>query len=57
MKVLRDCYDKDFSALMAEICIDNLPFKLFSDVVKSASYHIVQHDLHTDEARRVFFAA
>jgi hypothetical protein len=30
MKLLAECYDKDFSALVAEICIDELPFRLFS---------------------------
>jgi hypothetical protein len=56
MKLLTDCYDKDFSALVAEICIDELPFKLFSDVVKRKRYHIAKHNLHVEEARRVFFA-
>lgn len=55
MKLLADCYDKDFSALVAEICIDELPFKLFSDAVKRKQHHIAKHDLHTDEARRIFF--
>lgn len=55
MKLLTDCYDKDFSALVAEICIDELPFKLFSDVVPHKRYHIAKHDLHLEEARRVFF--
>jgi hypothetical protein len=28
MKLLADCYEKDFSALVAEISIDDLPFRL-----------------------------
>ncbi|WP_204840140.1 hypothetical protein [Cereibacter azotoformans] len=56
MKLLADCYDKDFSALVAEISIDELPFQLFSDVVAHKPNHIAKHDLHTDENRRVFFA-
>ncbi len=56
MKVLRDCYAKDFSAIIAEINIDELPYLLFSDVVAPKLCHIAKHDLHTDENRRVFFA-
>lgn len=56
MKILVDCYDKDFSAVIAEICIDELPYQLFSDEVETKAYHIAKHDLHTDERRRVFFA-
>ena len=55
MKILADCYHKDFSAVIAEICFDNLPFQLFSDAVDPKPYHIAHHDLHTDESRRVFF--
>ena len=56
MKLLADCYDKDFSAVVAEISIDDLPFRLFSDVVGHKDHHIAAHDLHTDESRRVFFS-
>ena len=38
MKVLADCYDKDFATLVAEICIDELPFKLFSGVASRKAY-------------------
>lgn len=55
LKVLADCYDKDFSAVAAEISIDELPFWLFSAAVERKPYHIAKHDLHTDAARRVFF--
>lgn len=55
LKVLADCYDKDFSALISEICIDELPFKMTSDAVQPSQYHIAQFDLHEDKARRVFF--
>lgn len=55
LKVLQDCYEKDFSGVVAEICIDELPFKLFSGNVEPKNYHIVKHDLHKDEARRMFF--
>jgi hypothetical protein len=56
MKVLADCYEKDFAALVAEICIDELPFKMFTDAVSAEQYHIAKHDLHDDEARKVFFS-
>lgn len=55
LKVLADCYDKDFSALISEICIDELPFKMTSDAVQPSQYHIAQFDLHEDKARQVFF--
>lgn len=55
LKVLADCYDKDISALISEICIDKLPFKMTSDTVPPSQYHIAKFDLHEDEARQVFF--
>jgi hypothetical protein len=54
-KVLQDCYAKDFAAIVAEICFDNLPFRLCSEVVEPSLYHTVKHDLHDDSARRIFF--
>ena len=56
MKSLRDCYDKDFSALISEICIDELPFKMFTKTVTAKQYHIAKHDLHDDEALKMFFS-
>jgi hypothetical protein len=56
MKVLADCYDKDFNAIIAEICIDELPFKLFTEHVAPSQYHTVRHDLHDEEARKIFFS-
>lgn len=55
LKILQDCYDKDFSAVVAEICMDKLPWRLKSDKVDPGYYHIAKHDLHLDEARRAFF--
>lgn len=55
LKVLSDCYDKDFSALISEICIDELPFKMTSDAVAPSQYHIAKFDLHDEDARQVFF--
>ena len=56
LKILQDCYDKDFSAIVAEICLDALPFQLMSSVVQPKNYHIAKHDLHKDADRRAFFS-
>ena len=56
LKILHDCYHKDFSAVVAEICIDELPFMLFSEVVDARFYHVARHHLHKEEDRRMFFA-
>jgi hypothetical protein len=56
MKVLADCYEKDFNAIIAEICIDELPFKLFTEHVGQSQYHTVRHDLHDEEDRKIFFS-
>jgi hypothetical protein len=55
LKILRDCYEKDFAAVVAEICIDDLPFRLCSSAVKPTLYHIAKHDLHKSDDRRMFF--
>lgn len=55
LKILQDCYNKDFCTVVAEICIDELPFRLWSQAVKPAVYHIAKHNLHKDEDRRMFF--
>lgn len=51
-----NCYNRDFSVLIAEICIDELPFKMFTHAVPAAQYHCAKHDLHDDAARKVFFS-
>jgi len=56
MKLLADCYNKDFSALVAEISIDDLPYVLFSDVIEHKPYHIAYYDLHTEDDRKLFFS-
>lgn len=55
LKILRDCYKKDFSAVIAEICIDDLPFQLWSSAVAPKLHHIAKHDLHKSEDRKMFF--
>ena len=56
LKILRDCYDKDFAAIIAEISIEALPFRLFSGAVPPAWDHIASFDLHEDSSRKVFFS-
>ena len=56
MKLLNECYKKDFSAVIAEITIDELPYKLFSKSVPPKHSHIANHNLHTDNERKVFFS-
>lgn len=55
LKILQDCYEKDFSGIVSEICLDDLPYKLFSDSVDPATQHIITYDLHEQDARRMFF--
>ncbi len=55
LKVLQDCYKKDFSAVVAEICHDDILFRLCSDVVQPSHYHIAKHDLHEEANRKAFF--
>lgn len=55
LKILRDCYEKDFCSVVAEICIDDIPFRLWSGAVKPTPYHIAKHDLHRSEDRKMFF--
>lgn len=58
MKVLQDCYDKDFSAVIAEIGFDAdaLPYKLFSGQVEPKDHHTASYNLSKDEDRAVFFS-
>ncbi|KQW36829.1 hypothetical protein ASC76_19620 [Rhizobacter sp. Root404] len=57
MKVLKDCYDKDFSSIIAEINFDDLPWDLKSEQVPAAQSHIAKHSLHTAEERSMFFSS
>jgi hypothetical protein len=55
LKILNDCYAKDFSSVIAEICFDDLPFRLCSNSVAAELYHTAKFDLHEEENRRMFF--
>ncbi|MBB4249447.1 hypothetical protein [Rhizobium sp. BK008] len=56
LKILQDCYEKDFSAVSAEILFDDFPFTLYSEVAPAKHHHLAYFDLHDDKARKVFFA-
>ncbi len=55
LKILRDCYEKDFCSVVAEVCIDGLPFRLWSGTAEPKPYHIAKYDLHRREDRKMFF--
>jgi hypothetical protein len=55
LKVLADCYAKDFSAVVAELCNERFPCEIFSERVAPSRFHIVTHDLHAEAARKLFF--
>lgn len=55
LKILQDCYDKDFCAVVAEICIDGLGYRLCSGKVEPTLHHIARHSLHKAEERKMFF--
>lgn len=56
LKVLQNCYEKDFSAVIAEFCFDDIPFLLRSEKVDASPYHIAHYNLHSEEDRRAFFS-
>lgn len=55
LKVLKDCYQKDFAALVAEISFDELPFVFRSETQASSRTVMAVHNLHKADARDVFF--
>lgn len=55
LKVLRECYELDFSSLIVEINTDELNFSLYSDVAAPSVHHIANIDLVDDEERGNFF--
>ena len=55
LKVLKKCYEYDFSALIVEINTDELHFSLFSDVASPKMHHIANIDLVDHESRASFF--
>jgi len=56
MKLLNDCYEKDFAAVVAEFAFDDMPFYLCSEIVKPYDHHIAHFDLHDGAQRKAFFS-
>ncbi|MCA1381456.1 hypothetical protein [Bradyrhizobium sp. BRP23] len=57
MKVLKDCYDKGFSAVIAEVGFDGkLAYKLFSADVAASDHHMARFNLTKEEDRAIFFS-
>jgi hypothetical protein len=56
LKLLHDCYEKDIAAVSAELAHEEMPFVIFSETVEPSNIHFAQHDLHTEAARKFFFA-
>ena len=57
MKVLQDCYAKDFAAVAVSFAIDVIPYHLCSDTVPAKHSHTAYFDLHDEAGRKAFFAA
>jgi hypothetical protein len=55
LKILKKCYEYDFSALFVEINTDGLGMSLHSDTVPPKMHHIVNIDLVDHESRASFF--
>ena len=55
LKVLQDCYEKDLSAVIAEISFDNMPFVFKSEKIPARRNVMAMHNLHAAEDRAVFF--
>lgn len=56
LKVLQDCYAKDFAAVVAEFSIDPIPYFLCSDAIARRPDHIAKHDLRSQTDRKAFFS-
>lgn len=56
LRVLEDCYEKDFAGVISEFCFDDIPFRLRSDEREARDYHIARFDLHKSEDRKFFFS-
>ncbi|MCX5568908.1 hypothetical protein [Kaistia nematophila] len=56
LNILKDCYEKDFSGLVAEVNFDDMPFSLYSENVKAKPTHAAYYNLHDDRDRQIFFS-
>ena len=55
LKILRKCYEYDFSALFVEIDTEELDLQLFSETIPPNVHHVVNIDLVDHESRASFF--
>lgn len=55
LKVLADCYEKDFLAVTAEISHQEIPFTIRSEKIAPQFPVFAFHDLHNDAERKLFF--
>lgn len=55
VKLLKKCFELDFSALCVEINTDDLGFRLYSESRAAKEHHICNIDLVNDESRASFF--
>lgn len=56
LKVLKDCYEKDFAAVIAEICFDDFPFGFVSEKAEQKDTVMAAFHLHEEEDRKAFFS-
>lgn len=54
-KILAQCYELDFTALVVEIDVEELNYRLWSERAKPHWHHIAQIELSSEEDRRGFF--
>lgn len=54
-KILAQCYELDFTALVVEIDVEELNYRLWSERAKPSWHHIAQIELSSEEDRRGFF--
>jgi len=55
LKILQDCYAKDFAAVNAELNLEDMPFLFCSEAVDPSVFHFAFHNLHSDDDRKAFF--
>ncbi|WP_024612777.1 hypothetical protein [Pseudoalteromonas sp. TB64] len=56
LKILQDCYEKDFASICAEINLDGLPFHLKSGKIESHFSHMAHFNIHGKADREAFFS-
>ena len=55
LKILSECYDKDFSSVSSELNLEGFALRIGSEAVNPEWGAIAHHDLHTDADRKVFY--